>query len=81
MQDKESMNVLFLGGSIGIKAQGTFTNKNNELIKYGPKVDLSAIVDEKGVVNPGVFLNMLDAVQKDPTAIKALKECASWKPN
>ena len=76
------MNIAFIGGSIDIRAQGSFINqKTGELVKYGPKVILSGISDEKGTIKPNIFLNMLDAVQKDPEAMKALKELATWKPN
>lgn len=81
MKDKEVKTVVFMGGSFDIKAPGEFTNDKNEIVKYGPKIDVSGIVDHKGIIKPEIFNNMLDAVQKDPEAMKAIKELAAWKPN
>jgi len=70
-----------MGGSFDIKAPGEFVNDKNEVVKYGPKVDVSSIVDRKGVIKPEIFDNMLDAVQKDQDARKAIKELAAGKPS
>ncbi|WP_340819011.1 hypothetical protein [Methanolobus sp. WCC4] len=81
MKDKEVKTLVFMGGSIDIKAQGEFTNDKNEVVKYAPKIDVSTIVDHKGIIKPEIFNNMLDALSKDTDAKQAIKELASWKPN
>lgn len=81
MKDKEIKTVVFMGGSLDIKAPGEFTNDKNEIVKYGPKIDVSGIVDHKGIIKPDIFDNLLDALSKDTEARKAIKELASWKPN
>ena len=82
MKEKENMNIAFMGGSIDIRAQGSFVNqKTGEIVKYGPKVILSGISDEKGTIKPGVFLAMIEAVTTDEDAMSALQELADWKQN
>jgi hypothetical protein len=66
--------VPFMGGSVVIKAGGSFNDpKTGQTVDYDPCVDMSAIVDIKGRVSPLVFRNMIDAVSKHPTAMKAVE--------
>ena len=68
--------VPFMGGSINIKEGGSFKNDAGKLVEYGPCVDLSAIVDAKKRVDPGVFKNMIEAVSKHPEAMKMVASLA-----
>lgn len=71
------MTVNFMGGNIVISAPGQFENKaNQELIKYGAKVDLSRIVDKAGKLHPKTFLTLMSAVQADKGAMEALNSLA-----
>jgi hypothetical protein len=65
--------VPFMGGSVVIKEGGSFKDLTGKQVDYDPCVDMSAIVDIKGRVSPLVFRNMIDAVSKHPSAMKAVE--------
>lgn len=65
--------VPFMGGNVVIKEGGSFKDNAGKEVNYDPCVDVSAIADAKGRVPPGIFKNMVDAVQKHPNALKAIE--------
>lgn len=63
----------FMGGNVVIKEGGSFKDQSGKEVNYDPCVDVSAIVDSKGRVPPGIFKNMVDAVKVHPEAIKTIE--------
>lgn len=73
MKDNERLAVDFMGGSLVISAPGQFENKQNqEIVKYGAKVDFSRIVDKNGKMHPKTFLTMMSTVMANKEAMEAL---------
>lgn len=65
--------VPFMGGNVVVKEGGSFKDAVGKEVNYDPCVDVSAIVDSKGRVPPGIFKNMVDAVKVHPQAMKTIE--------
>ncbi|WP_342305889.1 hypothetical protein [Methanolobus sp. ZRKC5] len=63
MKEKENMDIAFMGGSIDIRAQGSFVNqKTGELVEHCSKVILSYISDDNDTWR--YFLNIFKCTKR-----------------
>lgn len=69
----EKKEILFLGGSITICPPNAYTDKSGAPKISKAKVDLTGVVDSYGNAKPAAFLNMVNALQEDPEALKLLE--------
>lgn len=65
--------VPFMGGNIVVKPGGSFKDQSGKEVNYDPVVDVSSIVDSRGRISPSIFLNMINAVTADKTAVESIK--------